>query len=210
MGLDIYFRKVKNYDGRNDWSEVHEFMEDQNREEVKKVYDGVIKSLSRAKDYDKSYARVIKRLANMFSFPQYNLRPLGVEYDYQTDKYSYTPVDLSTLKEEEDKIVADAYKKEDAYFRKVNFIYAYFKNKLVEEEAWVEKSDLEDLISRCEKVLANHTLADELLPTQSGFFFGSTDYDEWYYHDVRDCLKQMKKLLKGLKDDEQLFVRMSW
>jgi hypothetical protein len=117
---------------------------------------------------------------------------------------------LSTLKEEEDKIVADAYKKEDAYFRKVNFIYAYFKNKLVEEEAWVEKSDLEDLISRCEKVLANHTLADELLPTQSGFFFGSTDYDEWYYHDVRDCLKQMKKLLKGLKDDEQLFVRMSW
>lgn len=210
MGLDIYFRKVKNYDGRNDWSEVHEFMEDQNREEVKKVYDGVIKSLSRAKDYDKAYVRAIKRLSKLFDYPQFDLKPLGVEYDYQTGKYSYTPVDLLTLKEEEDKIVADAYKKEDAYFRKVNFIYAYFQNKLVEEEAWVEKSDLEDLISRCEKVLANHTLAEELLPTQDGFFFGSTDYDEWYYHDVRDCLKQMKKLLKGLKDDEQLFVSMSW
>lgn len=210
MGLDIYFRKVKNYDGRNDWSEVHEFMEDQNREEVKKVYDGVIKSLSRAKDYDKAYARVIKRLANMFSFPQYDLRPLGVEYDYQTDKYSYTPVDLSTLLKEEDKIIADAYKKEDAYFRKANFIYAYFQNKLVEEEAWVTRGDLEDLIDKCEKVLADHSLAEELLPTQSGFFFGSTDYDEWYFSDVKSCLKQMTKLLKELKDDEQIFVSMSW
>lgn len=210
MGLDIYFYKVKNYDGRNDWSEVHKFMEDQNREEVKKVYDGVIKSLSRAKDYDKAYARVIKRLANMFSFPQYDLRPLGVEYDYQTDKYSYTPVDLSTLLKEEDKIIADAYKKEDAYFRKANFIYAYFQNKLVEEEAWVTRGDLEDIIDKCEKVLADHSLAEELLPTQSGFFFGSTDYDEWYFHDVKNCLKQMTKLLKELKDDEQIFVSMSW
>ena len=210
MGLDIYFRKVKNYDGRNDWSEVHEFMEDQNRKEVRKVYDGVIKSLPRAKDYDKTYARVIKRLANMFSFPQYDLRPLGVEYDYQTDKYSYTPVDLSTLLKEEDKIVAEAYKKEDAYFRKANFIYAYFQNKLVEEEAWVTRGDLEGLIDKCEKVLADHSLAEELLPTQSGSFFGSTDYDEWYFSDVKSCLKQMTKLLKELKDDEQIFVSMSW
>ena len=210
MGLDIYFYKVKNYDGRNDWSEVHEFMKDQNREEVKKVYDGVIKSLSRAKDYDKAYARVIKRLANMFSFPEYDLKPLGVECDYQTGKYSYTPVDLSTLLKEEDRIIKYAYKKEDAYFRKVNFIYAYFQNKLVEEEAWVTRGDLEDLIDKCEKVLADHSLAEELLPTQSGFFFGSTDYDDWYFHDVKNCLKQMKGVLKGLKDGEQLFVSMSW
>lgn len=210
MGLDVYFYKVKNYDGRNDWSEVHEFMEDQNREEVKKVYDGVIKSLSRAKDYDKAYARVIKRLANMFSFPEYDLKPLGVEYDYQTGKYSYTPVDLSTLLKEEDRIIKNAYRKEDAYFRKVNFIYAYFQNKLVEEEAWVTRGDLEDIIDKCEKVLADHSLAEELLPTQSGFFFGSTDYDDWYFSDVKSCLKQMTKLLKELKDDEQIFVSMSW
>lgn len=210
MGLDVYFYKVKNYDGRNDWSEVHEFMEDQNREEVKKVYDGVIKSLSRAKDYDKAYARVIKRLANMFSFPEYDLKPLGVEYDYQTGKYSYTPVDLSTLLKEEDRIIKNAYRKEDAYFRKVNFIYAYFQNKLVEEEAWVTREDLEDLIDKCEKILADHSLAEELLPTQSGFFFGSTDYDDWYFSDVKSCLKQMTKLLKELKDDEQIFVSMSW
>ena len=185
-------------------------MEDQNREEVKKVYDGVIKSLSRAKDYDKAYARVIKRLANMFSFPEYDLKPLGVEYDYQTGKYSYTPVDLSTLLKEEDRIIKNAYRKEDAYFRKVNFIYAYFQNKLVEEEAWVTREDLEDLIDKCEKILADHSLAEELLPTQSGFFFGSTDYDDWYFSDVKSCLKQMTKLLKELKDDEQIFVSMSW
>ncbi|HUS49320.1 MAG TPA: hypothetical protein VMZ91_04100, partial [Candidatus Paceibacterota bacterium] len=34
--------------------------------------------------------------------------------------------------------------------------------------------------------------AEELLPTQSGFFFGSTDYDEYYLED----LKRTQKVLK--------------
>jgi hypothetical protein len=32
--------------------------------------------------------------------------------------------------------------------------------------------------------LENSTVANALLPTQAGFFFGSTDYDERYWHDL--------------------------
>ena len=210
MGLVIYFYKIKSYNGSKDWSDVHKFMEDQNREKLKVAFDNVISSLKRAKDYDKAYFRLIKKLAKLFSFPHFDLKKLGVEYDYQTGKYSYEPVPLETFIEEKGNIINGAYKAEGAYFRKANFVYAYFQPKLVEERAWVEREDLIDLIDRCEKVLKDHSLAPVLLPTQSGFFFGSTEYDRWYFSDVRDCLKQMKRLLKGLQDDEQIFVSMSW
>ena len=71
--------------------------------------------------------------------------------------------------------------------------------------------DLEDLIDRCDRVLENHSLAEDLLPTQGGFFFGSTDYDKWYFEDVKDCRRQMKKLLRGFNEEtDVIYVIMSW
>ena len=34
-------------------------------------------------------------------------------------------------------------------------------------------------------VLEDTTVAKELLPTQGGFFFGGTDYDQWYWEDLQ-------------------------
>jgi hypothetical protein len=34
------------------------------------------------------------------------------------------------------------------------------------------------------KVIKDPTMAERLLPTQEGFFFGSTDYDQYYYDDL--------------------------
>lgn len=51
---------------------------------------------------------------------------------------------------------------------------------------------------------------EDLLPTQSGFFFGSTDYDEWYVSDVMSCKRQFEKLLKNWKDNEVVYNIMSW
>jgi hypothetical protein len=76
--------------------------------------------------------------------------------------------------------------------------------------AFVEPEDVDDLIDRCERVLKDHNLAHTLLPTQDGFFFGSTDYNDWYFSDVKDCLKQMKKYRKLLKDGVTGYVIFSW
>lgn len=101
--------------------------------------------------------------------------------------------------------------KESAYFRKVNFIYGYFGEKLVDESCIVTKAEIEDIIERCKKVLADHSLAQELLPTCDGFFFGSTDYDDWYFKDVEDCQEQMQKLLEDYDETtDVIWVDMSW
>lgn len=100
---------------------------------------------------------------------------------------------------------------ESAYFRKVNFIYRYFGNKLEDECCIVTKAEIEDIIERCKKVSADHSLAEELLPTTSGFFFGSTEYDDWYFHDVEDCQKKMESLLEDYDETKDvIWVEMSW
>ena len=101
----------------------------------------------------------------------------------------------------------------DAYFRKVNFIYEYFRNDMVNESCIVDKSRIGNLIDLCEDVLSHkgdEDYARENLPTTSGFFFGSTDYDDWYWHDVKDCIKQMRKLYKAMSDDDFVVWDFSW
>lgn len=82
------------------------------------------------------------------------------------------------------------------YFRKVNFLVKFFKKKGFDVPNQIplviKREDAEELLSKCEEVLKDHSKGPELLPTMSGFFFGSTDYDDYYYDDVeavRDYVK---------------------
>jgi len=45
------------------------------------------------------------------------------------------------------------------------------------------------------EVVAQEGLAAELLPTQEGFFFGGTDYDEYYLEDLRNTVKMLEAVL---------------
>lgn len=50
--------------------------------------------------------------------------------------------------------------------------------------------------------------AEELLPTQSGFFFGSLEYDDYY----RDCLKHAVEMIDAqpLDDDSVDYIYRCW
>jgi hypothetical protein len=53
------------------------------------------------------------------------------------------------------------------------------------------------------KIINNPTVAKALLPTQVGFFFGSTDYDHWYYEDLERTVLVLKdELAKGTATDD--------
>jgi hypothetical protein len=56
----------------------------------------------------------------------------------------------------------------------------------------VDTGQLSELVDLCKKVLENRELAEELLPTQAGFFFGGTDYDEYYFHNLEDTIKKLE------------------
>lgn len=42
-------------------------------------------------------------------------------------------------------------------------------------------------------------LAEELLPTQEGFFFGGTAYDQYYWWDIQYTMQKLEKLLDCLE-----------
>lgn len=59
----------------------------------------------------------------------------------------------------------------------------------------VERQQLEVLRDLCKQVLDDHSRAEDILPAQSGFFFGGTDYDEWYFEKTQDTADELTTLL---------------
>lgn len=51
------------------------------------------------------------------------------------------------------------------------------------------------------KIIEDSSVAEELLPTESGFFFGSTDYDEYYMDDIDLTIKQLTEIIKEYDAD---------
>ena len=91
------------------------------------------------------------------------------------------------------------------YWRKANQIRGWFneqmKGKLVNCGLhYVPKQKLQELKETCEKVLADESLALELLPPTSGFFFGGDEIDEWYFQDLKDTIEIVDKALKTDND----------
>ena len=220
MGLDIYFHKTtvafegdesNPKDFRKFTDKVDELAKTTLRSKIDKLLAPLEEAWTKLQTND--YWRKIYN-ERYFTFVE-KLRPLiAKNYDFKIHPYTEKILDLPELKEKLAQEVEFAYEEYDAYFRKVNFIFYYFQTAIGtmydECYAFVRPEDVDNLIDRCERVLKNHSLASSLLPTQSGFFFGSTDFDDWYFSDVKDCLKQMKKYRKLLKDGVTGYVMFSW
>jgi len=50
---------------------------------------------------------------------------------------------------------------------------------------------------RDELAMTNPEVAEKLLPTQEGFFFGSTSYDSYYYDDIEATKEILEEALKS-------------
>lgn len=46
--------------------------------------------------------------------------------------------------------------------------------------------------------LEDPSKAMELLPTKEGFFFGSTEYDQWYWWDLQFTMEKLDRLMENL------------
>lgn len=61
-------------------------------------------------------------------------------------------------------------------------------------------------------ILENPEIAIQLLPTGSGFFFGVTDYDEYYIQEIKNTIKMLEEELAidyGVNQPEY-YYRSSW
>lgn len=100
------------------------------------------------------------------------------------------------------------------YWRKSNAIHAWFVANVQDGTDncgtyGVAREQLQTLLNVVKEVLKDRDKASELLPTQSGFFFGGTDYDQYYFDDLIDTEKMLTGLLQE-DDDDDFYYHSSW
>ena len=94
-------------------------------------------------------------------------------------------------------------------WRKANQIRGWFVDKgiIQDDDNCVQRpvtqQDINDLVDDCKTVLADHSKAEELLPPTSGFFFGSEEFDKWYYEDLQMTVEKLEPLKE--KDDHYIY-----
>lgn len=61
------------------------------------------------------------------------------------------------------------------------------------------------------RVISNPGVAETILPTQGGFFFGNTNYDEFYLRDIERTIEELEKVLEDFDfENDQLVYSSSW
>lgn len=109
---------------------------------------------------------------------------------------------------------------EVAYWRKANQIHNWFVQNCADgidecQPINVSVDNLKTLLSACEYVLSNPKDASTFLPTQSGFFFGPTDYGDGYFEDIKDTIAYIKPIIsfmEGQKEPYKWYIeyQASW
>jgi len=106
---------------------------------------------------------------------------------------------------------------EIGYWRKANEIHNWFVNNVQDgedncREYYVTSEHIEELLATVREVLDNPKLAENMLPTQGGFFFGSTEYDEYYFSELRHTEEMLANVLSFVKDNPgyNLYYQSSW
>ena len=140
--------------------------------------------------------------------------------DYKQKKDTFYPEELEVFKIDERNFMSKETLYQIGYWRKANAIHNWIVTNCADGEdrcqrIYLTTKDLEKLLSLVNQVLENHDLADQLLPTVDGFFFGNKNYDEWYFKDLEYTKELLEKLLAFMKDnkmsmDYDIIYQASW
>lgn len=98
-----------------------------------------------------------------------------------------------------------------AYWRKANHIHKWFVDNIQGGkddcgDYRLAGCRLLELVDKCKIVREHPDKASELLPRQEGFFFGSNEYDEDYFNEIHNTIKQ----LENINPDDVYIYHASW
>lgn len=100
------------------------------------------------------------------------------------------------------------------YWRKANQIHNWFVRNVQNGEDdcgeyYVSRKQLEDLLETCKCVI--QTENTDLLPPTTGFFFGNTNIDDYYWHKVKETIKIIENILNNPDaKDLSFYYASSW
>lgn len=100
------------------------------------------------------------------------------------------------------------------YWRKANQVHQWFVDVVQEgndncAEYYVSREQLQQLRDACVAVKGDKEAAEELLPPSVGFFFGSSEIDEWYWQDIDLTIEIIDKCLQ-MPDEWSFKYQSSW
>ncbi|HDS0567830.1 TPA: hypothetical protein ACH74J_005578, partial [Escherichia coli] len=102
--------------------------------------------------------------------------------------------------------------REVGYFRKVNPLIAWFEKHCGPLENAVERpvsrTELEALLSDLECLTPEN--CREFFPTTEGFFFGSQEYDQYYWKDVEDVKSWVRSTLDSFDFERKILLLWAW
>jgi hypothetical protein len=111
---------------------------------------------------------------------------------------------------------------EVAYWRKFNALHNWFVNKCADgvdecQPIYVSEERMKELLETLHKVKEvydsnppdKEEQLDDLFPTSSGFFFGGTEYDEYYIQEVNETIELIENLLEEEGGDDYEY-QASW
>jgi len=101
-----------------------------------------------------------------------------------------------------------------AYWRKANQIHQWFVTNVQNGEDncakyYVSRDKLKELLAICEDVVANGN-PQEKLPIARGVFFGDNHYNEWYWEQLNDTVRQVKRILNSVPESWDFEYQASW
>jgi len=99
------------------------------------------------------------------------------------------------------------------YWRKANQIHGWFVDNVQGgeddcREYGVSREQLQELLQLCKEAVK--TKNHKLLEPQEGFFFGSTEIDEYYWGDISETIDLINHVLKNTPDDYNFIYQSSW
>jgi len=104
------------------------------------------------------------------------------------------------------------------YWRKANAIHKWFVDNVQDgvdecQKSYVTQENLQNLLETCKAVLASPNQAETLLPSQSGFFFGGTEYDLWYTKNIEKTVEVLENIVPRMETDFRqwtFYYQTSW
>jgi hypothetical protein len=185
MGLDMYLKMVPKVDSIEELDEMETRLS-------KAFYAGKLEAELKKIQKEKGFKKPIEY----------------TESEWVHDKDDY-------IKQNEEyhspKIVL---RKECGYWRKFNALHSWFVETFQDgvDECQPSLVDPEVLKDLFDKILTiNKKNAKAILPTAGGFFFGGTEYDEYYWQDIEELKKFLIHLFDGQDFEEHTLVyRASW
>lgn len=192
MGLDMYLNRHNYIWGKSESKVAEVTAEDWDGNVTTKRYDRVTYIVQEVGYWRKANA-IHKWFVDNVQKGVDDCKPYDVEKD-----------DLETLKA----LCLKALEKKQRYLELVNKCSIHqesFADGGDDDTFYSKETEDDKELEKIEEEL------DSILPTQSGFFFGSTTYDEWYFNNLENTVKIIDKIFEEDPNCSQdYYYEASW